>query len=70
MSRTRPAYPPEFRHQMVELVRSNLSLLSSCHRCPPAALQCRRDLARPGGGTGASLLGIRQEGRLAVPANG
>jgi len=25
MSRTRPAYPPEFRHQMVELVRSGRS---------------------------------------------
>ena len=25
MPRTRPAYPPEFRHQMVELVRSGRS---------------------------------------------
>ena len=26
MPRTRPAYPPEFRHQMVELVRSGRSI--------------------------------------------
>ena len=26
MPRTRPAYPPEFRHQMVELIRSGRSI--------------------------------------------
>lgn len=43
MPRTRPLYPPEFRHQTVELVRSGRSMyiLENGHSRPPPDRKCR-----------------------------
>ena len=75
MARTRPPYAPEFRHQMVELVRSGRSAEELAREFEPAAQAIRnwvaqsdRDCGRRGDGrTNAEPEGVRQQVRVVVP---